>query len=180
VFMDNAKIPASWVVGTQGNGWRMAVALLSHERSSLGSGGGRQPLLTTDLIDLAQQSKAHTDPLTRQLLADLFSGNQIIKWLSLRAGIHPSIGKLWRTKQGRAASRVATKLAFPGGAAWEGEQLGSSETNRWAYGICDAPAHSLGGGTDEIQKNTLGEKVLGLPREPAVDIDIPFSEVKKN
>ncbi|HJP16811.1 MAG TPA: acyl-CoA dehydrogenase family protein, partial [Acidimicrobiales bacterium] len=180
VFMDNAKIPASWVVGTQGNGWRMAVALLSHERSSLGSGGGRQPLSTTDLIDLAQQSKAHTDPLTRQLLADLFSGNQIIKWLSLRAGIHPSIGKLWRTKQGQAASHVATKLAFPGGAAWEGEQLGSSETNRWAYGICDAPAHSLGGGTDEIQKNTLGEKVLGLPREPAVDIDIPFSEVKKN
>ena len=180
VFMDNAKIPASWVVGTQGNGWRMAVALLSHERSSLGSGGGRQPLSTTDLIDLAQQSKAHTDPLTRQLLADLFSGSEIIKWLSLRTGMHPSIGKLWRTKQGQAASHVATKLAFPGGAAWEGEQLGSSETNRWAYGICDAPAHSLGGGTDEIQKNTLGEKVLGLPREPSVDIDIPFSEVKKN
>ena len=180
VFMDNAKIPASWVVGSQGDGWRMAVALLSHERSSLGAGGGRQPLSVNDLIALAQESGVNADPLVRQLLADLFSGSQIITWLNLRSGIHPSIGKLWRTKQGRAASKVASKLAFPGGAAWEGEPLGSSETNRWAYGICDSPAHSLGGGTDEVQKNTLGERVLGLPREPAVDIDIPFSEVRKN
>ena len=180
VFMDNAKIPASWVVGGQGDGWRMAVALLSHERSSLGAGGGRQPLSVNDLIALAQESGVNADPLVRQLLADLFSGSQIITWLNLRSGIHPSIGKLWRTKQGRAASKVASKLAFPGGVAWQGEPLGSSETNRWAYGICDSPAHSLGGGTDEVQKNTLGERVLGLPREPAVDIDIPFSEVRKN
>ena len=180
VFMDNAKIPASWVVGGQGDGWRMAVALLSHERSSLGAGGGRQPLSANDLIALAQESGVNADPLVRQLLADLFSGSQIITWLNLRSGIHPSIGKLWRTKQGRAASKVASKLAFPGGVAWQGEPLGSSETNRWAYGICDSPAHSLGGGTDEVQKNTLGERVLGLPREPAVDIDIPFSEVRKN
>ena len=180
VFMDNAKIPASWVVGGQGDGWRMAVALLSHERSSLGAGGGRQPLSVNDLIALAQESGVNADPLVRQLLADLFSGSQIITWLNLRSGIHPSIGKLWRTKQGRAASKVPSKLAFPGGVAWQGEPLGSSETNRWAYGICDSPAHSLGGGTDEVQKNTLGERVLGLPREPAVDIDIPFSEVRKN
>ena len=180
VFIDNAKIPASWVVGGQGDGWRMAVALLSHERSSLGAGGGRQPLSVNDLIALAQESGENADPLVRQLLADLFSGSQIITWLNLRSGIHPSIGKLWRTKQGRAASKVASKLAFPGGVAWQGEPLGSSETNRWAYGICDSPAHSLGGGTDEVQKNTLGERVLGLPREPAVDIDIPFSEVRKN
>ena len=179
VFMDNAKIPASWVVGGQGDGWRMAVALLSHERSSLGAGGGRQPLSVNDLIALAQESGVNADPLVRQLLADLFSGSQIITWLNLRSGIHPSIGKLWRTKQGRAASKVASKLAFPGGVAWQGEPLGSSETNRWAYGICDSPAHSLGGGTDEVQKNTLGERVLGLPREPAVDIDITFSEVRK-
>ena len=180
VFIDNAKIPASWVVGSQGDGWRMAVALLSHERSSLGAGGGRQPLSVNDLIALAQESGVNADPLVRQLLADLFSGSQIITWLNLRSGIHPSIGKLWRTKQGRAASKVASKLAFPGGVAWQGEPLGSSETNRWAYGICDSPAHSLGGGTDEVQKNTLGERVLGLPREPAVDIDIPFSEVRKS
>ncbi len=180
VFIDNAKIPASWVVGGQGDGWKMAVALLSHERSSLGAGGGRQPLSVNDLIALAQESGVNADPLVRQLLADLFSGSQIITWLNLRSGIHPSIGKLWRTKQGRAASKVASKLAFPGGVAWQGEPLGSSETNRWAYGICDSPAHSLGGGTDEVQKNTLGERVLGLPREPAVDIDIPFSEVRKN
>ena len=109
VFMDNAKIPASWVVGSQGDGWRMAVALLSHERSSLGAGGGRQPLSVNDLIALAQESGVNADPLVRQLLADLFSGSQIITWLNLRSGIHPSIGKLWRTKQGRAASKVASK-----------------------------------------------------------------------
>jgi len=176
VFIDEARIPATWLVGEEGDGWRLAVALLAHERASIGAGGGRQPLPTARLIDLARQRSRSDDPLIRQDLARLHSGTQIIQLLNLRRGIHPSITKLWRSRQGRLASNVAGHLAFPGGTAWED----GSDGGDWAYGILDSPAHSLGGGTDEIQKNTLGERVLGLPREPAVDRDIPFKQIPRS
>ncbi len=188
VFMDEARIPMDWVVGEPGDGWKMAVALLAHERSSIGKGGGRQPIPTDRLIDLARSNGRSGDPVVRQDLARLATGTRIIEWLNLRAGIHPSITKLWRTSQGRAAADVAAGLAYPGGIAWDGARMGVTEPGRfadpdgshWAYGICDSRALSLGGGTDEVQKNTLGERVLGLPREPATDRGIPFSQVPKN
>ena len=188
VFMDEARVPIDWVVGEPGNGWKMAVALLAHERSSIGKGGGRQPIPTDRVIELARSNGRSEDPVVRQNLARLATGTKLIEWLNLRTGIHPSITKLWRTQQGRAAADVAAGLAYPGGIAWDGSRMGATEPNRftdpngshWAYGICDSPALSLGGGTDEVQKNTLGERVLGLPREPAGDRDIPFSQVPKN
>jgi len=188
VFMDGARIPADWVVGRPGDGWRMAVALLAHERSSIGKGGGRQPVPIDRLVELARATGRTDDPLVRQDLARLHSGRRIISWLNARPGIHPSIGKLWRTRQGRDAAEVTARLAFPGGAAWMGDRLGTSEPSshveptgdHWAYAICDSRALSLGGGTDEVQKNTLGERVLGLPREPTTDRDVPFSRVPRN
>jgi len=176
------------VVGEEGDGWRMAVALLAHERSSIGSGGGRQPIPTDRIIDLARSAGRTADPLVRQDLARLVTGTRIIQWLNLRQGIHPSIPKLWRSAQGRLASQVTSGLAFPGGAAWLGDPMGTTEPgdftsadgSHWSYGICDSRAHSLGGGTDEVQKNTLGERVLGLPREPAPDRGLPFSQIPKN
>jgi alkylation response protein AidB-like acyl-CoA dehydrogenase len=188
VFMDEARIPADWVVGEEGDGWRMAVALLAHERSSIGSGGGRQPIPTDRIIDLARSTGRATDPLVRQDLARLATGTRIIQWLNRRQDLHPSIGKLWRSRQGRDAAQVTSGLAFPGGAAWLGDPIGTTEPgdftsadgSHWAYGICDSTAHSLGGGTDEIQRNTLGERVLGLPREPAPDRGLPFSQIPRN
>ena len=180
VFIDEARIPASWVVGDRGSGWRMGTALLAHERSSIGRGGGRQPIPTADIIDLARARARTGDPLVRQDLARLWSGTRIIEWLNLREGIHPSITKLWRTRQGRDAAAVTSALAFPGGPAWAGGRVGADDGDPWAYGILDTCALSLGGGTDEVQKNTLGDRVLGLPREPAVDRDVPFRDVQRN
>ena len=166
----------------------MAVALLAHERSSIGKGGGRQPVPTNRLVDLARANGRSDDPLVRQDLARLYTGQRLIQWLGARPGIHPSIGKLWRTRQGRDAAEVTARLAFPGGPAWVGKRMGTTEPSsrveptgdQWAYRICDARALSLGGGTDEIQKSTLGERVLGLPREPATDRDVPFNQVPRN
>ncbi len=188
VFIDEARVPADWVVGEPGDGWRMAVALLAHERSSIGKGGGRQPVPVDRLVDLARATGRADDPVVRQDLARLATGARIIEWLNLRSGIHPSVTKLWRTRQGRDAADVTARLAYPGGVAWEGPRMGTTEPghyadpdgSHWAYGICDARALSLGGGTDEVQRNTLGERVLGLPREPASDRDVPFSQVPRN
>ncbi len=179
VFITEAKIPAPWVVGAPGEGWRMAVALLSYERSSIGAGGGRRPITVERLISLAQESEAHQDPIVRQDLATLFTNRKIIGWLNRRPGIHPSLTKLWRTKEGRAAAATATRLAHMQVIAWEGKPLGNDKKTL-AYGICDAPALSLGGGTDEVQRNTLGERVLGLPREPTPDRNLAFKDTLKN
>ena len=173
VFLDGARIPADWVVGGVNEGWRTAVALLAHERVSTGTasvGGsrhertktGRAPLPTAQLIELACERGRADDPIVRQALATLYAGERIMGWLGDR-GVHPSIGTLWRTRQGRAAADLAAALAFPALPGWiEGE----SGSDYWNHHILNCRGMSIGGGTDEIQRNTLGERALGLPREP--------------
>jgi len=172
VFMDDARVPASWVVGEVNGGWAMAKALLAHERVATGtrsvdvSGGartktGRNPLPVSQLIDLARSCGRDGDMAIRQQLARLYSGELIMRALGRRRA-HPSIGKLWRTMQGRAAAEVAASLGI-GAAAWEPDD---AESDYWAYHVLNCRAMSIGGGTDEIQRNTLGERALGLPREP--------------
>jgi alkylation response protein AidB-like acyl-CoA dehydrogenase len=192
VFLSEARLPRSWVVGEVNGGWATAVALLGHERQQTGaksmsgashsrSKAGRSPIPVAQLRELAERAGRTDDPVVRQDLARLHSGEQIVKWIGARA-IHPSIGKLWRTKQGRAAADVAAALAFPGGPAW-GADLDvdrNEEDDYFAYHILNCRGMSLGGGTDEIQRNTLGERALGLPREPGPDRSTPFSDLPRN
>lgn len=186
VFLDEARIPADWVVGEVNGGWALAVALLAHERSSLGRGtmtaadgkskAGRQPLPFDGLLDRARRMGRTDDPNVRQALAEVYIGQHIIPWVA-RRGIHPSVGKLWRTIQGHRAAQLAHELGGPLGAAWEADDV---DADYWAYHVLNIRGASLGGGTDEIQRNTLGERVLGLPREPGPDRDTPFRDLLKN
>ncbi len=197
VFLDEARIPVDWVVGEINGGWATAVALLAHERVQTGtasmsgaatqrSKAGRTPLPVTQLIELAERQGRLADPLVRQDLARLHTGERVVAWLGARNGIHPSIGKLWRTRQGRAAADLAARLAFPASPAWGRELEDGPDAERnadddyFAYHILNCRGMSLGGGTDEIQRNTLGERALGLPREPGPDRDTPFRELLKN
>ena len=97
-------------------------------------------------------------------------------WLGQRKA-HPSIGKLWRTRQGRFAADVAAELQFPGGVAWERDDV---TADYWQYHVLNCRGMSLGGGTDEVQRNTLGERALGLPKEPAADSDVPYKDLLRN
>ena len=173
VFFDNARIPRSWVVGDVNDGWRAAIALLGYERVATGTlsvdradtsrlKAGRVPIPVSQLADLAGALGRRDDPLVRQDLARLYSGEKIMGWLGRRE-VHPSIGKLWRTLQGRAAAQVAHLLALSGGASWEPDD---ADRDYFAYHILNCRAMSIGGGTDEIQRNTLAEKALGMPRDP--------------
>ncbi len=188
VFIDEARIPRTWVIGEVNEGWRTAVALLAHERVQTGtasmnsstgqrSKAGRVPIPVGQLIDLARERRRIDDPLIRQQLATLHTGERVVAVLGARSGIHPSIGKLWRTRQGRAAAELAAQLAFPTSPAWE---EGDRDADYFAFQFLNCRGMSLGGGTDEIQRNTLGERALGLPREPGPDKDTPFSQLLKN
>ena len=192
VFLDEARIPRDWVVGDVNGGWATAVALLGHERQQTGTGSmggaersrskaGRSPIPVGQLIDLAQRADRTSDPIVRQDLARLHSGERIVAWLGAR-GVHPSIGKLWRTQQGRAAAELAATLAFPASPAWETDPAidRNVDDDYFAYHVLNCRGMSLGGGTDEIQRNTLGERALGLPREPGPDRNTPFRELPRN
>lgn len=191
VFLDEARIPKDWVVGDVNGGWRTAVALLAHERVQTGlasvggsdgqrSKAGRVPIPVPQLIELAKTRGRIDDPVVRQELAHLYTGETIMGYLKGR-GVHPSIGKLWRTIQGRAAAEAAARLAFPTSPAWSDDgSTRAIDEDYFAYHILNCRGMSLGGGTDEIQRNTLGERVLGLPREPGPGKDTPFKELPRN
>ena len=186
VFLDEARIPADWVIGEVNGGWSLAVALLARERSSLGRGtttsddgkskAGRQPLPYSGLLERARRTGRADDPLVRQELAAIYTGERLIPW-GARRGLHPSIGKLWRTIQGRRAAQLAHEIGGPLAAAWETDD---TDADYWAYHVLNCRGMSLGGGTDEVQRNTLGERVLGLPREPGPSRDTPFKDLLKN
>jgi len=187
VFLDGARIPAKWIIGDVNDGWRMATALLAYERASTGFGSvsgnrdekkkvGRNPLPAKQLIALAQARGRHDDFLIRQRLAHAYTGEALMKWLGARK-VHPSIGKLWRTKQGRFAADLAAELQFGGGIGWEHDDV---EADYWQYHVLNCRGMSLGGGTDEIQRNTLSERALGLPKEPGIDANTPYRDLIRN
>ncbi len=171
VFFTNARVPRDWVIGDVNDGWRAATGLLAHERSSLGKVGADEKREATGsaavpfhyLFDLVRgRPERHLSPV-RQDLARAYTGEKLMDWLGQRS-VHPSVGKLWRTKQARFVASVAATITREGTLA-----LDESDTDGkfWRYHILNAPRMSLGGGTDEIQKNTIGERALGLPREPS-------------
>ncbi len=191
VFFDEARVPADWVVGEINDGWRAAVALLAHERiqtgvASMSNSGterlwSRVPIPVVQLIELARQHDRLGDPLVRQELAQLWINERIVGFLRERSAdpttaVSPSIGKLWRTIQGRAGNELAARLQFSMSPAWVD---GDEDSEFFAFQFLNCRGMSMGGGTDEIQKNTLGERVLGLPREPQVDKNTPFNEILK-
>ena len=170
VFFTNARVPRDWVIGEVNDGWRAATGLLAHERSSLGKVNadekrGANPSAAVPvhfLLDAAARFGRNTDSVVRQDLARAYTGEKIMGWVGQRK-VHPSIGKLWRTKQARFMAAIGSQIAMSAMAAYE---PGDVDGEFWMYHILNSPRMSLGGGTDEIQKNTIGERALGLPREP--------------
>ena len=183
VFFTDVRIPDANRIGDVDDGWRCAVAMLMNERVAIGSGGGGRSVGVKPLVELARRRGVLEQPVVRQGIADVYIRTQIMGYIGQRtraavtAGKAPgpegSIAKLAGALLARRTSDLGIAIAGAGGQAWEDQR-----ESRWALSVLSAPASRIAGGTDEVQRNIIGERVLGLPKEPQVDRDIPFKELK--
>ena len=181
VFLDEVRLPADHLIGQVNDGWRLAKVTLSNERVSLSGEGvlwGRGPT-ASDLIDLVRDHDIARTALDRDDLVKAWSHGEILRLLRLRlvsaalAGREPgpeaSVRKALADDHGQEVMTLAHRLA---GSAGMLENRGpgavdGAEGASWSYGFLYAQALTIGGGTSAVQRNIIGERVLGLPREPA-------------
>jgi len=185
VFLADVRIGDEMRVGECGDGWKVANATLGFERTASGQGTRRKGGSFEDLLALAQRLGKSSDPVVRQQLADVYVRTQLRTATTDRvaraaaAGTPPgpaaSVGKLVASANLVRIGDVASQLLGARIAADTGEP----DTFAWTQHVLGAPGYRLAGGTDEIQRNIIGERVLGLPREPRVDRGIAYSKLPR-
>jgi len=166
LFIEEARIPDENVVGGVGNGWAVAITTLMHERAGLGAASAASVKIALgQLIELAQERGVDGDPVVRQKIASLLIEAEALRlnaWRGLtqimKTGIPGPEGSLPKL-QWSAVNQGLTELAV----AIQGEE-GLTRDSEWTYRFLRARANSIEGGTTEILKNIIAERVLGLPR----------------
>ena len=213
-FLTDVRVPDANLLGGATDGWKVAMAVLTHERASF-AGGGERELRTVyageragfldrpvgqvlaentskanaanalaigsldDLLVLGRRHDRLADPLVRQRIAALHSFSEALRLTRLRGhaseraggdgGAEASVAYLGGVRLVRMYRDLVADLAGPHA------MLAGTD-------VCDtittAPAHGIQGGSEQIQLNVIGERLLGLPREPQVDRDVPFRDLK--
>ncbi|GIU85182.1 MAG: acyl-CoA dehydrogenase [Acidimicrobiales bacterium] len=186
VFFDEVRIPDSHRLGEVNGGWAVAITTLMNERAAIGAGaGGGFGLANLErLRAMVRHFGVADDPVIRQRLADVYIGWQVAKLTNqraldkLRAGQAPgpelSTAKLSLTRNLQRTAEFVAQVLGPRITADTGEW----GTFAWAKFLCGVPGMRIAGGTDEILRNIIGERVLGLPKDPAIDTTSPFKELK--
>jgi alkylation response protein AidB-like acyl-CoA dehydrogenase len=177
VFFDDARTDAANVLGPVGEGWKVAMATLGFERGTafLSQQLGFQRELS-ELVEVARDNGALAEPTIRQELADSYVGVQIMKFNGMRMltnlvtkgelGPESSIGKLyWSTWHRTLGERAMHVLGPQGGIlpSAPGDAYALEELQRI---FMFSRSETIYAGSSEIQRNIIGERVLGLPREP--------------
>jgi alkylation response protein AidB-like acyl-CoA dehydrogenase len=192
VFLDGARVPDAHRVGEVGDGWRVSASTLSSERQMVSGGGsgagiGRLGGVGSErAIAIARERGRCDDPLVRQELLALWSEERIREWTNLRVrstvaaggtpGAAASIGKVHQGVLNQRIQVAVVDLLGADGMAWPAE-LGLRQE---VEGMLRSRANSIEGGTTEINKNVLGERVLGLPREPDPWRGQPWKDVPRS
>lgn len=168
VFFTSARTPAGMIVGEPGDGWRVAMALLGFERgvSVLGQQVGFERELN-DLIELARSNGAIDDPVLRDRLAAQSAEFEVMRVNAIRSLTEATPGadnvaKLVWAGWHRRLGELAMEVAGAGSLTADGETY---DLDRWQRLFLFSRADTLYGGSDEIQRNILAERVLGLPKE---------------
>ena len=177
VFFTDVRVPAANVVGVEHDGWRLAKVTLGTDRVSLSGEGalwGRGPT-AGDVIDAVRAHGGTRDLRLRQQLARLYAEAEVLRLIRLRTlsarlrGLEPgpeaSVRKAMSDEHGQHVMAMAKTLAGAHGMLADRGPFGEVDGGVWNYGYLYSRALTIGGGTSEVQRNILGEKVLGLPRE---------------
>ena len=182
VFLTDVRIPHENVLGDVNGGWGVAMTTLANERVFIG-GGGTGPSFD-DLVDLARELGRTDDADVRQELAATHTRLEIIRYLGLRIrtatskggmpGAEASVMKLFYAGHLKRLGDLA--MAIEGAS---GMLLGDDApaAGAWQQQLLSAPSIRIAGGSDEVQRNIMGERVLGLPAEPRLDKTMPWREL---
>ncbi|MGN6372202.1 MAG: acyl-CoA dehydrogenase family protein [Solirubrobacteraceae bacterium] len=180
VFLDDVELDAGAVVGGVGGGWGTALTTLMFERVTIGLGGEGLGYNSVRFAKpIAQDEHARRDPEVRHRLGEIASELLAVRFTGYRTLTALQRGQIPGPEAGLA------KVTIVNGAIKAGDLITDvvgpdalDENGEWAYMISFLPGLKSAGGTEEILRNTIGERVLGLPPEPRLDKGIPFSELR--
>ncbi len=171
IFLTDVRVPDANRVGEPGSGWRAVLTTLMSERASVGASKSQAVNPVQMLVELARHLDRTADPIVRQELMEVWITDFLIGKTDQRAtdereqsgrerGAEGSILKLLGSRQANRVGDIAGRLLGPAFTADTGEW----GTYSWATQRLGAPSSRIAGGTDEVQRNILGERVLGLPK----------------
>ena len=180
VYLSDVVVPAANVVGEVDGGCAVAHTTMSYERALIGGTG--QGFTIGQVLDLARRCGRSSEPLIRQHLVDFFTRLEILRFMNYRVADALSKGRLPGPEASTTKLFVSRHMALTGDLFME--LLGANgmladgaalDDGIWETAFLNQWSSRLGGGTDNIQRNSLDERVLGLPREPRPDKDSHFA-----
>jgi acyl-CoA dehydrogenase len=187
VFFNEVRVPDDHRLGDVNQGWTVALTTLMNERASIGAGGvgGGSGLANgTRFIEMLRHFGLDQDPVYRQDLMKLYVGYQVAKYTNQRAmdriksgqlpGPEMSIAKLALTQNMWNTAQFVARVLGPRLIADTGE-WGTYSWNGFVLGI---PGMRIAGGSDEVMRNIVAERVLGMPKDPGIDSKSPFKDLK--
>lgn len=173
VFLHDVRVPAENRLGAEGQGWEVVTTALVNERTGI-AGSVRFDQNLERLVTMARRRGCTHDPLWRQRLADLAVKARVTKSFGLRAmsdqlhgRMNPHLSaamKLFSTELGQRFSETGVELLGPYATLWQGSDR-APDNGRWAYQFLYDRSMTIAGGTSEVQRNIVAQRVLGLPRK---------------
>lgn len=190
VFLTDARVPSENLIGGPGNGWKVLQVALAAERQGMGAtaSGASIGLLTasTDLIEAAQEAGRSEDPVIRQEIMRVHTWRLVNEWNNARAaaefrsGGSSSLASLGKLANSRILhSGIDLKYRLLGPRALQYDADADAAAYDVDYHLMFSFINSIGGGSDQIQRNIISERVLGLPKGFEPDKGVPFKDVRK-
>jgi acyl-CoA dehydrogenase len=184
VFFSEVRVRDDHRLGDINNGWNVALTTLMNERAAIGAGSGGGGMFTR-VVEMVKYYGLEKDPVVRDALADLIIHNKVAGFNNQRAmdkiksgqmpGPEMSMAKLAGTANMMRMGDFVSMVLGPKLIADSGEW----GTYAWNQLILGTPGGRIAGGSDEVMRNIVAERVLGMPKDPGIDSKSPFNELRK-